>query len=72
MYWECARGCGQARGSKIYPTEAQARRYAAAFDRRDGRELGKRAPLLGLLPLRLWHKLRASRASSAKTIRDGR
>jgi hypothetical protein len=58
MYWECQRGCGLAGGHKTYPTETQARRYAAAFDRRDGGGLGKRAPLLGLLPLRLWHRLR--------------
>lgn len=53
MHWECERGCGQASGSKTYPSAEQAHRYAAAFDRTN--ELGKRAPLVGLLPLRLWH-----------------
>lgn len=57
MFWECERGCGKASGSKRYATAEQARRYAVAFDRRDNSELGKRAPLIGLLPLRLWHRL---------------
>lgn len=61
MHWECERGCGQACGAKTYATAEQARRYAAAFDRRDTREMDKRAPLIGLLPLRLWHRLRQSR-----------
>ncbi|MCV7257561.1 hypothetical protein [Mycobacterium shimoidei] len=56
MHWECARGCGQAGGHKTYDTAEQAIRYAAAFDRTG--DLDKRAPMLGLLPLRLWHKLR--------------
>ncbi len=55
MRWECSRGCGEL-GSKVYPTAEEARRYAAAFDRRDSSDLGKRAPLIGLLPLRLWRK----------------
>ncbi|ORV99034.1 hypothetical protein [Mycobacterium kyorinense] len=59
LQWECERGCGQAGGSKTYPTAEEARRYAAAFDRTG--ELGKRAPLIGLLPLRLWRKARQSR-----------
>lgn len=61
MYWQCDRGCGQAGGSKTYPTAEQARRYAAAFDRRDSSALGKRARLIGLLPLRLWHRLNSSK-----------
>jgi hypothetical protein len=64
MHWECERGCGQASGSKPYPSAEEARRYAAAFDRTG--ELGKQAPLIGLLPLRLWHKLRQSRPESAR------
>lgn len=59
MHWECERGCGQAGGSKTYSTAAEARRYADAFDRTS--EVGKRAPLLGLFPLRLWHRLRQPR-----------
>ncbi|MGV0836418.1 hypothetical protein [Mycolicibacterium thermoresistibile] len=57
MHWACAR-CGGAAGTKQYPTAADARRYAAAFNRRDVDDLGKRAPLLGLLPLRLWQRFR--------------
>jgi hypothetical protein len=60
MYWECERGCGQASGSKTYATAEQARRYTVAFNRRDNSELGSRAPLIGLLPLRLWHRLNSS------------
>jgi hypothetical protein len=57
MYWRCQRGCGAA-GEKQYPTADHARRYAAAFDREDREDLGRRAPLFGLLPLRL---IRAAR-----------
>lgn len=56
MHWTCERDCGQASGCKTYPTAQQALRYATAFDRRN--ELGKRAPLIGLLPLRLWRRFR--------------
>jgi hypothetical protein len=55
LVWECERGCG-AGGSKTYATAADARRYAAAFDRRDASDLGKR-PLLSLLPLWLARKV---------------
>jgi hypothetical protein len=51
MRWSCERGCG-AGGSKRYRSSNDARRYAAAFDRADRGDLGRRAPL-GLLPLRL-------------------
>ncbi|SEH77858.1 hypothetical protein SAMN04489835_4026 [Mycolicibacterium rutilum] len=57
MRWACRR-CGHAQGAKEYATSADARRYAAAFNKRDSEDLGKRAPLLGLLPLRLWRALR--------------
>lgn len=57
LTWTCERGCG-AGGEKSYPTAEQAQRYAAAFDRRDNDDLGRRAPLLGLLPLRVWRRLR--------------
>lgn len=53
MRWECRRGCG-AGGSKTYPSTLDAARYASAFDRRDTKDVGRRAPLIGLLPLRLW------------------
>jgi hypothetical protein len=60
MRWDCARGCG-AGGSKRYESEADARHYAAAFDREDRADLGRRAPLFGLLPLRLWRLVRDRR-----------
>jgi hypothetical protein len=55
MVWRCERGCG-AGGVKTYADPAAAARFAAAFDRHT--ELGRRAPLVGLLPLRLWRALR--------------
>ncbi len=57
MVWECERGCG-AGGSKEYRTAEQALRYATAFDRRDSDDLGRRAPFIGLFPLRLWRWMR--------------
>ncbi|AQT79300.1 hypothetical protein B1R94_08505 [Mycolicibacterium litorale] len=57
MHFHCERGCGTT-GYKTYPTAADAARYAGAFNRRDSDDLGKRAPLLGLLPLRLWRLIR--------------
>ncbi|MGH3423571.1 MAG: hypothetical protein ACRDO8_02510 [Nocardioidaceae bacterium] len=60
MRWRCERGCG-AGGTKEYDSAAAARRYAAVFDRRDASDLGRRAPLIGLFPLRLWHRLRSGR-----------
>jgi hypothetical protein len=57
MRWDCERGCG-AGGSKVYANAADARRYATAFDRRDSEDLGRRAPLFGLWPLRLARALR--------------
>lgn len=52
MVWECER-CGTAGGSKTYAGAADAERYARAFDREDRHSLGERAPLVGLLPLRI-------------------
>jgi hypothetical protein len=57
MQWTCERGCGTG-GSKEYGSAEEAARYAAAFDREDRSELGRRAPLLGLFPLRMWWTLR--------------
>ena len=57
MRWTCQRGCG-AGGQKIYPSSAAARHYATALDREDREQLGRRAPLIGLLPLRIWRALR--------------
>lgn len=53
MRWSCARGCG-AGGSKEYESAADATRYARAFDREDREDIGRRAPFLGMFPLRLW------------------
>jgi hypothetical protein len=60
MRWTCQRGCG-AGGAKRYPTPADARRYATAFDREDREDLGRRAPLIGLLPLRIARLVRQRR-----------
>lgn len=51
LRWRCVRGCG-AEGAKAYGTAAEAQRYSGAFDREDRDDLGRRAPLLGLFPLR--------------------
>jgi hypothetical protein len=57
MRWRCQRGCG-AGGAKRYGTPQEARRYARAFDREDREDRGRRAPLFGLLPLRIARTLR--------------
>jgi hypothetical protein len=57
MTWSCGR-CGREGGHKRYATAADAARYAAAFDREDRDALGRRAPLVGLLPLRIARALR--------------
>jgi hypothetical protein len=59
MRWRCERGCG-AGGAKRYPTAEDAHRYAAAFDREDRDDVGRRAPL-GLTPLRLLRAVRNRR-----------
>jgi hypothetical protein len=60
MHWSCQR-CG-VRGSKRYATPADARRYAGAFDREDREDLGRRAPLVAGLPLRIWRAMRHARS----------
>jgi hypothetical protein len=62
MTWACAR-CGAAGGSKTYGSAAEAARYAAAFDREDRDDLGRRAPLVAGLPLRLMRVLRRRRGA---------
>jgi hypothetical protein len=60
MSWACGR-CGVLGGEKMYETAAEAERYARAFDREDRADLGKRAPLIALFPLRIarmWRKWR--------------
>jgi hypothetical protein len=59
MTWSCARACGTS-GSKSYPSAADARRYAAALDRSNADDLGRHAPPLGMLPLRIARVLRQS------------
>jgi hypothetical protein len=61
MHWTCPRGCG-AGGSKRYASAADAARYAAAFDREDREDLGRRAPLVAGLPLRVWRAVRRARS----------
>jgi len=56
MRWECERGCGES-GAKAYASEADARRYAAAFDRGDADDLGSR-PTISTVPLWLVRRLR--------------
>jgi hypothetical protein len=57
MRWACER-CGAAGGEKTYASAAEAERYARAFDREDREDLGRRAPLVAGLGLRLFRLLR--------------
>jgi hypothetical protein len=63
MSWTCQRGCG-AGGAKRYRTASDAGRYASAFDRDDREDLGRRAPLVAGLPLRLARAMRGRRTPS--------
>ncbi|MGZ6299877.1 MAG: hypothetical protein ACXWMN_05230 [Candidatus Limnocylindria bacterium] len=63
MRWRCERECG-AGGSKQYRTAEDARRYSRAFDREDREDLGRRAPLIGLFPLRIARALRRRQRGS--------
>jgi hypothetical protein len=60
MRWSCAR-CGAPGGERTYESAAVAERYARAFDREDRDDLGRRAPFVGLFPLRLARALRRSK-----------
>ncbi len=60
LEWTCERGCGTG-GSKTYASPELAERYARAFDREDRHEIGRRAPLLGMFPLRIAYALRRRR-----------
>ncbi|MEW2083257.1 hypothetical protein [Streptomyces sp. NPDC005283] len=71
MRWRCERGCG-AHGSKRYPSAEDAERYARAFDHEDAEDLGRRAPLVGLFPLRLLRAVRLARARRAGAAPDDR
>lgn len=63
MSWSCQR-CGAIGGIKRYDTTTAAERYARALDREDRATLGHRAPLVALLPLRLWRSWRNRRHSA--------
>lgn len=71
LRWSCERGCG-AGGEKRYGSATEAARYAAAFDRRPTRTLGRRAPYVGLFPLRIWYWLRTRRERRAGAEGVGR
>jgi hypothetical protein len=60
LSWSCAR-CGAVGGTKTYASAEEAARYARAFDREDREDLGRRAPLVAGLPLRLWRVWRSRR-----------
>ena len=62
MRWECERDCG-ADGSKRYATAEDAARYAKGLDVEARDSIGTRAPLIGLLPLRLLRRWRRSSES---------
>jgi hypothetical protein len=57
LRWTCER-CGATGGEKEYGSVAEAARFAKAFDREDRDEIGRRAPFLGMFPLRIWRRLR--------------
>lgn len=66
MMWACP--CG-AHGSKTYDSPRDAARYAAVFDDDGTRDIGRRAPVLGMFPLRLAHAVarRSRRRDRADT-----
>jgi hypothetical protein len=57
MRWSCAR-CGADGGAKEYASAEEATRYARGLDREDREDIGRRAPLIAGLPLRLWRMFR--------------
>ncbi|HEU5363398.1 MAG TPA: hypothetical protein VFU56_08635 [Gaiellaceae bacterium] len=57
MRWACER-CGAPGGEKAYGSAAEAQRFARAFDREDREDLGRRAPLVAGLGLRVLRLLR--------------
>ncbi|MEO9138928.1 MAG: hypothetical protein ABI345_07655 [Jatrophihabitans sp.] len=60
LSWHCQRGC-KAGGTKNYTSTAAAARYARVFDREDSADIGRRAPLIALFPLRVWYRIRGHR-----------
>lgn len=63
MSWRCVHDCGTG-GAKRYASAADATRYATAFNREDRGDLGRRAPVVGLLPLRVARAIRRRRVLS--------
>jgi hypothetical protein len=59
MTWRCAR-CAEG-GAKQYSDPASAARFAAGLNADSAGGLGRRAPLIGLFPLRVWHHWRNRR-----------
>jgi hypothetical protein len=57
MTWRCDR-CTTV-GSKEYADPADAARIAAGLNAPSAGDLGRRAPLIGLFPLRIWHRWRS-------------
>ena len=60
MRWTCER-CGAVGGEKTYASAEEAARFSRAFDREDRDDVGRRAPLFGLFPLRIAWLLRRRR-----------
>ena len=60
MRWSCER-CEALGGEKEYASPEEAARFASAFDREDRDDIGRRAPFLGMFPLRIWRRLRDRR-----------
>jgi hypothetical protein len=60
MTWSCER-CAHVGGSKEYASADDAARFARAFDREDREDLGRRAPLISGLPLRVVRAFRQRR-----------
>jgi hypothetical protein len=65
LSWSCERACG-AGGSKEYASEADASRYARAFDREDRAGRAGHAPPLGMFPLWIVRAIRARRERAAR------
>jgi hypothetical protein len=63
MRWTCQR-CHELGGVKHYTSAAEAHTYATALDREDRDDLGRRAPLIAGLPLRLVRLARRRRQLS--------
>ena len=62
MRWACERGCG-AGGEKVYASAARrAPLRAPPSTATTATDIGRRAPLFGLLPLRVWRALVDRRA----------